>query len=147
MWHWGRFCEILWDQVRGDENQQFELILSIPEMCDVTFLVGPKEIPVHGLKAVLSVRSRWVFDIIWQYFLQDCMCAQRRLRSACAYAQSDQSLRWPSEDALDRWIPKECPAKTLIRLGGCLGLSESHYENMPIQIYWKFSHQKMKIFR
>ena len=23
----------------------------------------------------------------------------------------------------------------------------SHYENMPIQIYWKFYHQKMKIFR
>ena len=21
-----------------------------------------------------------------------------------------------------------------------------HYENMPIQIYWKFHHQKMKIF-
>ena len=22
-----------------------------------------------------------------------------------------------------------------------------HYENIPIQIYWKFYHQKMKIFR
>ena len=22
-----------------------------------------------------------------------------------------------------------------------------HYENMPIQIYWKFYHQKMKIIR
>ena len=22
-----------------------------------------------------------------------------------------------------------------------------HYENMPIQIYWKFYHQKLKIFR
>ena len=22
-----------------------------------------------------------------------------------------------------------------------------HYENMPIQLYWKFYHQKMKIFR
>ena len=22
-----------------------------------------------------------------------------------------------------------------------------HYENMPIQIYWKFYHQKMKIFQ
>ena len=22
-----------------------------------------------------------------------------------------------------------------------------YYENMPIQIYWKFYHQKMKIFR
>ena len=24
---------------------------------------------------------------------------------------------------------------------------KSHYENMPIQIYWKFYHQKMKLFR
>ena len=23
----------------------------------------------------------------------------------------------------------------------------NHYENMPIQIHWKFYHQKMKIFR
>ena len=23
----------------------------------------------------------------------------------------------------------------------------NHYENTPIQIYWKFYHQKMKIFR
>ena len=23
----------------------------------------------------------------------------------------------------------------------------THYENMPIQIYWKFYHQKMKNFR
>ena len=23
----------------------------------------------------------------------------------------------------------------------------SHYEDMPIQMYWKFYHQKMKIFR
>ena len=27
-----------------------------------------------------------------QYFLQDCMCVQRKLRTACATAQSDQFL-------------------------------------------------------
>ena len=27
------------------------------------------------------------------------------------------------------------------------GSYNGHYENMPIQIYWKFYHQKMKIFR
>ena len=26
-------------------------------------------------------------------------------------------------------------------------VSPDHYENMPIQIYWTFYHQKMKIFR
>ena len=38
--------------------ESLDLILSMPDMCDVTFLVGAEEIPVHGLKAVLSVRSR-----------------------------------------------------------------------------------------
>ena len=52
--------------------------------------------------------------------LQDCMCAQRRLRSACTSAQADQSLRCPPEDTLDPWVPRtpECPVKTLIRLYG-----------------------------
>ena len=45
-------------------------------------------------------------------FLQDSMCAQRRLRSACADAQADQSLRSPLEDALDPWLPTKCPSKT-----------------------------------
>ena len=43
-----------------------------------------------------------------------CMCAQRRLRSIWAYAQSDQSLRCLHENALVL-----CPANTLIRLCGC----------------------------
>ena len=25
--------------------------------------------------------------------------------------------------------------------------ADLHYENTPIQLYWKFYHQKMKIFR
>ena len=42
------------------------------------------------------------------------MCAQRRLRSACASAQSDLSLCCPLEDALDPWVPTECSATPLI---------------------------------
>ena len=52
-------------------------------------------------------------------------CAQRRLRSAWAFAQSDQSLHC----ALNRKLRAQCffirTAKTLIRLGGCPGWSES----------------------
>ena len=53
------------------------------------------------------------------------LCAQRRLRSAWASAQSDQSLRCPHEESLGRYLPIQCTAKTLIRLGRCLGWSES----------------------
>ena len=30
----------------------------------------------------------------------------------CASAQADQSLRWTHEDALESWVPTECPTKT-----------------------------------
>ena len=53
------------------------------------------------------------------------LCAQRRLRSAWASAQSNQSLRCPHEESLGPWLPIERTAKTLIRLGGCPGWSES----------------------
>ena len=53
------------------------------------------------------------------------MCAQRRLISALASAQSDQSLCCPHEKSLGPKLPVECTAKTLIRLGGCPGWSES----------------------
>ena len=44
-----------------------------------------------------------------QNFLQDCMCAQRGLWSACASAQADRSLRWSPEDATDSWLLIVCP--------------------------------------
>ena len=44
------------------------------------------------------------------------MCVQRRLRSACASAQADLSLRWKPEDNVDPWQCTLFLAKTLIRL-------------------------------
>ena len=35
-------------------------LASIPELCDVTFLVGETREPVCAVKAVLAARSRWV---------------------------------------------------------------------------------------
>ena len=53
--------------------------------------------------------------------LRYTMCAQRRLRSACAWAQSDQRLRCPPDETLDLWLPTESPGKTPIRLRGYAG--------------------------
>ena len=53
------------------------------------------------------------------------MCAQRRLRSPWASAQSDQSFRCPHDESLVSSLPTERTAKTQIRLGGCPGWSES----------------------
>ena len=49
------------------------------------------------------------------------MCAQRRLRSACASAQSDQSLRCSHEETLHTWVSNMRPVKILIRLRECVG--------------------------
>ena len=53
------------------------------------------------------------------------LCAQRRLRSARASAQSDQSLRCALNGLLRTQAFFMPTAKTLIRLGGCPGWSES----------------------
>ena len=66
------------------------------------------------------------------------LCAQRRLRSAWASAQSDQSLRCPHEESLDPYLPIKCTAKTLIRLGGCPGWSES---SLGAQSFCWFCHE------
>ena len=60
----------------------------------------------------------------WQNQQND-LCAQRRLRSVWASAQSDQSQSCPPEAKLGPKLPTERTAKTLIRLGGCPGWSES----------------------
>ena len=56
----------------------------------------------------------------WQNHQND-LCAQRRLRSSW----SDQSQRCPPEAKLGPKLSTERTAKTLIRLGGCPGWSES----------------------
>ena len=47
------------------------------------------------------------------------MCVQRILRSACACAQSDQSICCPYENFLHLLLSKMRPVKTLIRLCEC----------------------------
>ena len=53
------------------------------------------------------------------------LCVQRRLRSAWASAQSDQSLRCPRVETFRSQLPTGRTAKTLIRLGGCRDWTES----------------------
>ena len=64
-----------------------------------------------------------IWAAAWQN-QQSGMCTQRRPRSAWASAQSDQSSL-STRRKLESLAPIEHTAKTLIRLGGCLGWSES----------------------
>ena len=53
------------------------------------------------------------------------LCAQRRLKSACASTQSDQSLRRPHEETLHPPLSEMRSVKILIRLRERAGWSES----------------------
>ena len=44
-----------------------------------------------------------------------CMCAQRRLKSACASAYSDQCLCCPPEEIMHPWLSKMRPEKIFMR--------------------------------
>ena len=81
----------------------------------------------HRTSSEMSLQYRISVSAIKEIMSRDMtkptklVCAQRRLRSAWAYAQSDQSLRCPHEEILGPQLPTERTAKTLIRLGGCPG--------------------------
>ena len=59
-----------------------------------------------------------------------------------ASAQSDQSLRCPHEESLGPYLPIVCTAKTLIRLGGCPGWSES---SLGAQSFCWFCHEAAQL--
>ncbi|CAG2254835.1 unnamed protein product [Mytilus edulis] len=44
--------------------EDLKYILSVPDLCDITFLVGPEQYPIHGLRAILASRSRLFYMMI-----------------------------------------------------------------------------------
>ena len=59
------------------------------------------------------------------------MCDQQRLRPACAYAESGQSLCWSLEYSMTVKLLTEHNLEFLSLTGGCTGLSESTLVKMP----------------
>ena len=59
------------------------------------------------------------------------MCDKRRLRPACAYAQSDQSLCWSLEYSMTVELLTNHHLEFLSLIGGCTGSSESTLVKMP----------------
>ena len=59
------------------------------------------------------------------------MCDQQRLRPACAYAQTDQSLCWSLEYYISVKLLTEHRLEFLSLKGGCTDSSESTLVKMP----------------
>ena len=64
-------------------------------------------------------------------FQQCGMCDQQRLRPACTYAQSDQSLCFSLAYSMDVQLLTEHHLEFLSLKGGCTGSSESTLVKMP----------------
>ena len=91
----------------------------IPPRSETTKNLFPlSSLPSYASVLILHVNHDMTKPTNWE-------CAQRRLRSAWAFAQSDQSLRCPHEESFGPSLPIKRTAKTLIRLGECPGWSES----------------------
>ena len=86
------------------------------------------------LNAILQYHKR---AASWQNQQND-PSAQRRLRSAWASAQSDQSLRCPHEETLGPQLLRAL--QRLIRLGGSPGWSESSLGTQTILLVLSWGH-------
>ena len=75
------------------------------------FLLSVGSGQCHSLRNILKSAEKKIWATSWQN-QQNSLCAQWRLRSAKASAQSDQSLRCPYEETLVPQLPTECTAKT-----------------------------------
>ena len=79
---------------------------------------------------VFNVAFHCIWAATWDF--QQCgMCDQQSLRSACAYAQSDQSLCWSLEHSTSVKLLTEHNFGFLSLTGGCSGWSESTLVKMP----------------
>ena len=83
-------------------------------------------------------QCHWCVRLLWHYYwasawdFQQCvMCDQQSLRSACAYAQSDQSLYWSLEYSMIVRLLTEHHLEFLSLIWGCTGSSESTLVKMP----------------
>ncbi|XP_071099725.1 serine-enriched protein-like [Haliotis cracherodii] len=59
----------------------------MPEMCDVTFLVGRRQVPVYGVKAILATRSRCLYQLILHH--------QRKAETESSNKKSKKAKRSP----------------------------------------------------
>ncbi|VDI07523.1 Hypothetical predicted protein [Mytilus galloprovincialis] len=67
-------------------------ILSMPDLCDVMFLVGPQRIPVYGLKSILGIRSR-VFCDMFVKQSRECMNNKKKMKKSKDEKKTESSTK------------------------------------------------------
>lgn len=54
-----RECDVMKFSNTDSLCDSLKIIMQMPDMCDLTFLVGKKQVPIYGLRAILGTRSRY----------------------------------------------------------------------------------------
>ena len=103
--------------------QQYDIV-SMAKRVDIGFYAKCKKCDEMYMCCICRPEIEAFWATSWQNQQND-FCAHRRLRSAWASAQSDQSLRCALSGYLRTQFCFRRTALTLIRLGGCPGWSES----------------------
>ena len=119
--------------------------------------IGPSLVPLNFLTSYIAIwviksPTIWTLNCMTMHIMSHDMtkptkwlCAQQRLRSAWASAQSDQSLRCLYEESLGPKLSIECTAKTLIRLADAqadLSLRRAHTHFVGFVMRWLMSTTK-----
>ena len=73
-------------------------------------------------KSYLDCNQNWAGIM---HKVQVDMCVQPRFKPICAKCAVSSEPCFPTEKVLYSWLPIKYPSKTLIRLLGCAGWSES----------------------
>ncbi|XP_061178325.1 serine-enriched protein-like [Saccostrea echinata] len=56
-------------------------VITMPDLCDVIFLVGPSLTPIHGLKSIMSTRSRIFYQLIFKATKEAAGVASKKKKS------------------------------------------------------------------
>ncbi|KAJ8301557.1 hypothetical protein KUTeg_020544, partial [Tegillarca granosa] len=88
-------------------TEDLKYVISVPELCDVTFLVGQDRLPVYGVRAVLATRSRMFYQMIlakqgeMKSNVQKKSLIQRTARKIYKFLSNNDSIQRQSD-----FIPK-----------------------------------------
>ena len=90
---------------------------------------------IHSLKAPFTAAENAILPLI-------CQKTKNTFKNAVSHSHGMSSLTF---------LEKQIKEENYHQLEICIMLNwlfgAVHYEHTPIQIYWKFHHQKLKVFR
>ena len=103
-------------------------VWTLPKVRYTTTVIGIAVITC--MQFHMCVKKLYIWAMAWDF--QQCgMCDQQRLRPACAYAQTGQSLCWSLKYSMTFKLLTKPHLRFLSLKGGCTGSSESTLVKIP----------------